>query len=149
MGRGQVSLFRRSKPKYKKMTSIKQVKTHVREFILDSQIPDGDLISVDLGCPPISDEVLEREEQESDKRVERIGFLIPLLYGYAALFSEAFVQTLKPPKSITEDPELNKLVDKMTAETKKIFEESMAHLLVGSVSQMIDLGLLQLPKGKK
>jgi hypothetical protein len=144
-----MSWFKRSKPKYKGITSIKQVKTHVREFILDSQIPDGDLVSVDLGCSPISDEVLEREEQESDNRVERIAFLIPLLYGYAALFSEAFVHTLRPPKSITEDPELSKLFDKMTAETKKIFEESMAHLLVGSVSQMIDLGLLQLPKGKK
>jgi hypothetical protein len=144
-----MSWFKRHRPKYKKIRSINQVKVHIREFILDSQIPDGDLISVDLGCPPISDELLEREEQESDTRVERISFLIPLLYGYAALFSEAFVHTLRPPISITEDPDLSKLVDKMTVETKKIFEESMAHLLVGSVSQMIDLGLLELPKGKK
>ena len=61
-----MSLFKRRAPKYKKITSVKQIKTHLREFILDSQIPDGDSISVELGCSPISDELLEREEEESD-----------------------------------------------------------------------------------
>jgi hypothetical protein len=144
-----VKFFKRSTPKYKKITSVKQIKTHLREFILDSQIPDGDSISVELGCSPISEELLEREEEESDLRVEKISFLIPLLYGYAALFSEAFVSTMAPPESLMKEPEMAKMVDGMTRETRKVFEESMAHLLVGSVSQMIDLGLLELPKGKK
>ena len=144
-----MKFFKRSIPKYKKITSVKQIKTHLREFILDSQIPDGDIISVELGCTPISEELLEREEEESDIRVEKISFLIPLLYGYAALFSEAFVSTMAPPDELLKQPERAKMVDHITHETRKVFEESMAHLLVGSVSQMIDLGLLELPKGKR
>lgn len=140
--------FKSKKPKYKKITSVKQIKAHLREFILDSQVPDGDEISVALGCSPVSEEVLEKEHEESDIRVEKISYLIPLLYGYAALFSEAFVASLIPPRS-EMTPESAKMHDIIAEQTKTVLKEPMAALLVGAVSQMVDLGLLELPKGKK
>lgn len=143
-----MKFFKRKKPKYAKITSVKQIKAHLREFILDSQIPDGDAISVELGCSPVSEEVLEREHEESDARVEKIGFLVPLLYGYAALFSEAFV-SVSPSAHDHENPEMEKFYDHIAEITKHALKEPMAHLLVGSISQMVDLGLLEIPKGKR
>jgi len=140
--------FKSKKPKYKRITSVKQIKAHLREFILDSQIPDGDEISVHLGCSPVSEEVLEKEHEESDIRVEKISYLIPLLYGYASLFSEAFVTSLTSPHP-EMSPEMAQLHDIVAAQTKSALKEPMAALLVGAVSQMVDLGLLELPKGKK
>lgn len=143
-----MSLFKKKKPKYKSITNVKQIKAHLREFILDSQIPDADEISSRLGCTPLSDELLEREEEESDRRVDEISHLIPLLYGYATLFSEAFVSTL--PLTVEElSPELKKFREHVVQSTKHQMEELMAHLLMGSVSQMNDLGLIQLPKRKR
>jgi len=139
----------KAKPKYAQITSINQVKAHLREFILDSQIPDGDAISEDLGCAPLSDELWEKEIDESERRIAQISYLTPLLYGYSALFSEAFVSTIPIPEIIQNNPQSEKLIKEITNNTKKLFEDAMAHLLVGSVSQMVDLGLLEMPKGKK
>jgi hypothetical protein len=139
----------KKKPKYKSITSVKQIKGHLREFILDSQIPDADEVSSRLGCPPISDEVLEREEDESEIRIERISFLIPLLYGYGKLFSEVFAESIAGSKPKKGSPVSDHPSAMVTPVTMGTLEEIMSHLLIGSVSQMVDLGLLQLPKGKK
>jgi hypothetical protein len=142
-----VRLFKR-KPKYKRITSVSQVKAHLREFLMDSQIPNPDEISLILGCSPISDELMEKYEEESEVRVERVSYLIPLLYGYSALFAEAFVSTIEISALEDVPAETKKLLETITSHTQKVLEESMSHLLVGSVSQMVDLGLLNLPKGK-
>jgi len=139
---------KKKKPKYQQITTVNQIKAHLREFILDSQIPNGEEISHDLGCAPISDEILEKEEQESDLRVDAISHLIPLLYGYSALFSEAFLTTYSHPEEYAKNPEMQKMMNEATRLIKQMFEDAMAHLLIGSVSQMVDLGLLESPKRK-
>lgn len=144
-------MFKKKKPKYQQINSVKAIKAHLREFILDSQIPDGDDISRALGCSPISDELLEKEEEQSDLRVDQISFLVPLLYGYAALFSEAFIASMPKPKKMLPiaDQMHNHPSHQSAAIMSNHLEEVMAHLLIGSVSQMVDLGLVELPKGKK
>lgn len=140
-------MFKKRKAKYQQITSVNQIKAYLREFILDSQIPNAEELSRQLGCTPISDEVLEREEDESELRVERISHLIPLLYGYAALFSEAFVSSIEVPDELNT-PENKKLTSSITRAVQTMFEDAMSHLLIGSVSQMVDLGLLESPKRK-
>lgn len=142
-----MDFFKKKKPKYKQITTVNQIKAHLREFILDSQIPNGEDISRQLGCSPISDEILEKEEQESDLRVDAISHLIPLLYGYSALFSEAFVTTISHPEEFLKNPDMIKIMKDFNKMNQQMFEDAMAHLLIGSVSQMIDLGLLESPKG--
>jgi hypothetical protein len=144
-----MSLFKRKKPKFTELTTIKDLKSKIREFVLDSQISNAHEICDNLGCIPISDEVAEKEEEESDKRVDRINFLVPLLYGYATLFSEAFIDEA----SVTHDgipEELSKVIASITDVTKHVLEDAMAHFLVGAVSQLVDLEFLQVNgKAKK
>lgn len=141
-------MFKKKKAKYEQITNVNQIKAHLREFILDSQIPNSESISRDLGCPPISDELYEREEDESELRVEQISHLIPLLYGYSSLFSEAFVASIDVPEEMISS-ENKKSTLAITRAVQAMFEDAMSHLLIGSVSQMVDLGLLELPKRKR
>lgn len=136
------------KPKHKQVTSVSQVKATIREFFLDSQIPNSHDISEDLGCPPISNDVAEREEEESDKRVEKIAHLVPLLHGYSTLFAEAFSSNFS--KAMSGDNPEHELPPMMSAAlnkaSRKLMEDVLVHLLIGSVSQMVDLEFLEIPR---
>lgn len=144
-------MFKRKKPKYTQLTSVKEIKKKIREFILDSQVPNANEVALALGCVPISDEILEREEEESDLRVERIQFLIPLLYGYASMFSQAFIQEARNNAAEENEvpPEMAKVINRITEETQQVLEDAMSHFLIGAVSQLIDLEMLVINKRRK
>lgn len=133
------------KKKKSKTWSINDISAKLREFILDSQVQNAHELSVILGCGRISDELAEREEEESDKRVERISHLIPLLYAHAHALAEGSIEYQKS----NLPPELQNLSDEMWIESRKLMEQIAISALVGSVSQLVDLGLLKLPKNRK
>jgi hypothetical protein len=133
------------KKKKSKVWTINDVSAKLREFILDSQVQNAHELSVILGCGKISDELAEREEEESDKRVERISHLIPLLYAHAHALAEGSIEYQKS----NLPPELQSLSDEMWIESRKLMEQIAISALVGSVSQLVDLGLLKLPKNRK
>jgi len=116
-----------------------------RGFILDSQIQNAHEISYLLGCSVVSDEVAEHEEQESDTRVERVSFLIPLLFAYAKTLAEG--TTTFQQKNLPE--ELQGVADEVWLQSKKMMEEFAFSALVGAVSQLIDMGLLAPIKDKR
>lgn len=134
----------RKKSKLSRITSVKHIKSKIREFILDSELPNAWDVTELMGCSAVSDEVAIREEDESEKRRERIDYLLPLLYSYSSIYSEALnaVTVSAGNKNAKASP---------TAElhARKMMEEMMSHLLIGAVSQMIDLGLLEIPKRRK
>lgn len=144
---------KKKKPKYATITSPQQIKAYIREFLFDTQLPDAYEASEILGCPPISIDVQEKYEEESEVRVERISHIIPLLYGYAAMFATATAD-LAPHAFIDTDiddkanPLAAKLLGALDQTTKKMLEDSMSHLLVGAVSQLVDLEFVTL-NGKK
>jgi hypothetical protein len=125
--------------------TINDISAKLREFILDSQIQNGHELSVILGCGKISDELAEREEEESDKRVDKISHLIPLLFAHAHALAEGSIEFQRA----NIPPELKGLSDEMWHESRKLMEQIAMSALVGSVSQLVDLGLLKLPKDKK
>ena len=116
-----------------------------RAFILDSQIQHGHEISVLLGCSYISDEGADHEEQESDKRVEKVNYLLPLLYAYAKTLADgtAEFQHTQLPEELAEIP------DEVWLHSRKLLEEFAFSVLVGAVSQLIDMKLLLIPKDKR
>jgi hypothetical protein len=133
------------KKKAKKVWTINDVSAKLREFILDSQIQNAHELSVILGCGKISDELAEKEEEESEKRVERISHLIPLLFAHAHALAEGSIEYQKA--NLPE--ELKGLSSDMWIESRKLMEQIAMSALVGSVSQLVDLGLVKLPKDKK
>jgi hypothetical protein len=133
------------KKKKKKIWTINDVSAKLREFILDSQIQNSHELSVILGCGKISDELAEKEEEESEKRVARISHLIPLLFAHSHALAEGSIEFQKT----NLPPELRTLSDEMWQESRKLMEQIAMSALVGSVSQLVDLGLVKLPKDKK
>ena len=125
--------------------SLGDISPRLRGFVLDSQIQNAHEISVLLGCSVISDEVAVKEENESDKRVEKISYLIPLIYAYSRTLSEgtAEYQKLHLPEELADLP------PEIWSESRKMMEQFAMSILIGAIAQMIDMNLLQIPKGHK
>jgi hypothetical protein len=138
-------MMKRRKSKASETITMNDIAARLREFILDSQIQNGHELSVILGCPRISDELAEREEEESEIRVAKISHLIPLLYAQAHALSEGAVEFQR--SNVTE--ELKNMPDEIWWESRKMMEQISLSVLVGSVSQLLDLGLIELPKKRK
>jgi hypothetical protein len=136
------------KKKKKKITdpvSLSEVTTRLRGFLIDSQIQNAHELAVILGCSPLSDEVKEMEEDESDKRVDRISHLVPLLFAQAHALAESSIEYQK--SNLTK--EIENLPNETWWESRKVLEQVAMSALLGSVSQLVDMGLLKLPKEKK
>lgn len=127
------------------MPSLGEITTRLRGYIMDSQIQNGHELSVILGCSVISEELQIHEEQESDKRVQRIAHLIPLIYAFAHTLAEGAVeyQRANLPK------ELKNVSDELWWESRKMMEQVSMSAIMGAISQMIDMGMLDVPKKKR
>ena len=137
-------MFKRKK-KATTSVSLSELTSRLRGFILDTQIQSGHELSVILGCSAISDEVAEREEEESDKRLEKIEYLIPLLYAYSQSLSEGAVemQRLNLPE------ELQELPPELWSDSKLMMKQLTLSVLMGSIAQLVDMGLLEIPRSIK
>jgi hypothetical protein len=132
--------------KKKNELSLADVTNRIRGLILDSQIQNAHELSVILGCTAISDDVQEREEEESDKRVAKISYLVPLLYAHVHLLSEGAVEFQK--SNLPEDMEIE-LPEELWYESRKMMEQVSLSAIMGSISQLIDMGLLEIPRKYK
>jgi hypothetical protein len=141
MGRGKV-MFKKKRPKD---VTLGELNSRLRGYILDSQIQNGHELSVLLGCTSLSDEVAEREEEESDKRLERISYLVPLLYAYSHTLSEGAVEYQRQ----NLPAELKELPDELWTASRRMMEQVTMSALMGAVSQLIDMGLLEVPRKMK
>lgn len=134
-----MSWFRRRKSSE---VSIAEINMRLRGFLLDSQINNSHEISVILGCGFISEELMEKEEEESDKRLERISHLTALIHAHAQALSTGAVEYQRSELS----EEFKDLPDEMWWESKKLLEQVAVASLLGSISQLVDMGLLDIPK---
>jgi hypothetical protein len=125
--------------------SLADLSNRIRGFVLDSQIQNAHELSELLGCAIISDEVQEREEEESDKRVKKISYLVPLLFAQVHLLSEGAVEFQK--ENLPE--ELEEIPDEIWRESRKMMEQVSLSALMGSLSQLVDMGLLEIPRKYK
>jgi hypothetical protein len=135
----------KKKTKAQQTITMNDIAARLREFILDSQIQNAHELSLILGCPKISDEIAEREEEESEIRVAKISHLIPLLYAHSHALAEGAVEFQR--SNVSE--ELKKMPDEIWWESRKMMEQISLSVLVGSVSQLVELGLVELPKNRK
>jgi hypothetical protein len=122
--------------------SLTEINARLRAFIIDSQIQNGHELAVILGCSAQSEELQMHEEQESDKRLDRIEHLVPLLYAFAHTLSEGATEFQR--SNISE--ELKNLPDEIWWESRKVMEQLSLSVLMGAISQLVDMGLVDLPK---
>lgn len=141
-------IFKRRTKHKRAVANFADIKTRIREFILDTKIPNGHDVADSLGCVPISDEVAEKEEQESDKRVESVDYLVTLIYGYASLFAGAVIDFSEFDEEDIPAP-MAKIMGQLELATKAMLEDNLAHFTLGALSQMVDLKLLTIPKDYK
>ena len=136
-------MFNKKKPDLD-IYSVAEVTARVRGFILDSQVQNAHELSTILGCSTISDEVAEREEEESDKRVQRVLHLMPLLYAHASVMARGTVefQRMKSNDKIKELPE------DVWHESTTMLTNMAVSVLVGSISQLTDMGFIEVPRKK-
>lgn len=125
-----------------KEPSVSEINSRLRGFLLDSQINHAHEISLILGCGSISEEVAEKEEEESEKRIENISHLMPLVHVYSVALSSGAVEFQRS----NLPSELKNLPDEVWWDSRKLMEEVSAAAILGTLAQLIDLGLLQLPK---
>lgn len=123
-----------------------EIQARLRGFILDSQIHNPHDIAVILGCSASSDEVQEKEEEESDKRVERISYLVPLIYAQSHALAEGSMEFQRASLESTLSKEQVEILSEVWIESRKLMEQVSMAALMGSISQMVDMGLLQIPK---
>ena len=121
------------------------ITARIRGYILDSQITSPHEISIVLGCSIISDEVKEHEEKESDKRVDRISYLIPVLHAHAHIISEGAVEFQRHHETVKDQDISDDIWDK----SQDMMEHISMSALLGSISQLVDMGLLKVPKEHK
>lgn len=122
-----------------KAPSVTEISSRLRGFLLDSQMPSPHDLAEYIGCSPISNEVAEMEEGESDKRVDEIALLTPLLYAFAHALAEASTE-----QNRTSSPELKSLPDEVWTHSRKLVEQIGLSTLIGSLSQLHDMGLIQI-----
>lgn len=137
MGRSQMRFLK----KKKRNLSTVDMAARLRGFILDSQIQNPHELAEMLGLSVISDEVAEREEEESDLRVERISHLVPLAYTYAHSLAEGSIEYQK--KTVTD---LQGIPEEVWMFSRRMVEQVAMSAMLGSISQLIDMGLLEVPK---
>lgn len=128
--------WKKSKPA---APSVTEISARLRGFLLDSQMPEPHNLAEYIGCSPISNEVAEMEEEESDKRVDEIAMLTPLLYAFAHALAEASTE-----QNRISSPELKKLPDEVWTHSRKLVEQIGLATLLGSISQLHDMGLIDI-----
>lgn len=123
--------------------SVKDLKNSLRGFILDSQIEAPHELAVLLGCSNISEDVAEMEEEASDLRVIRVKYLSPFIIFFAKSLAEAIIESQR------QDDEANEIPTEVWTNTKRLLEHTSTSAILGSITQMVDLGLLEIPKRRK
>lgn len=130
--------------------SLTEITSRIRGFILDSQVNEADHISGLLGCPPTSDEVADKESDESNIRMSRVEHLIPIMYMYAKTMADGVVDHQRThAEAELDDEDLNGMNAAAWAATRKAFTHVALNTLMGAVSQMVDMGYLNLEPEKK
>ena len=125
--------------------TLRDIPNRIRGFVMDSQVSDGDHVSILLGCSPLSEDVAERELEESDNRVARVNHLIPVLYAYAHAMAEGMVEHQQAHAS---EEELEQIPQAAWSATRKVFTQVTLNSLLGAGSQMNALGLIKVTSKK-
>jgi hypothetical protein len=134
-----------SKPKHEIVSQAVPYSTLYRWFCYDVGVSDLDALDKQVGLMPISFEVKEMEEQESDLRIATVEPLIPFMDAMADISSMVYVQTqlkelLKGMGTELDEDDLEKMLNTMGL----IQKVSSFAAIVGAFSAASSLGIISI-----
>lgn len=115
-----------------------EVMTRIRGLYLDAQFKEAFALSVLSGTSMVSDEVAEMEQAASDRRIKRVEHLTPLIVAQTFAIAKSSMELEKT--SISGD--LSQVPDEVWTRMVTHNHQMMLGAVLGSISQMVDLGLL-------
>lgn len=131
---------RRKPPEIDEDRLMAEIMYRIRGMFLDSQLDDAFALSVIAGASYVSEDIAEKEQEDSDARVAKIAYLLPLISAQTYQIAKATTELHKTRmgEEGTQAPE---------GYWDFYFERSHAIAMasvIGSLSQMVDIGLVSL-----
>lgn len=113
--------------------------TLFRNILYDSMLDNPEKLANKLGLPSISEEVSEMEAEASEKRLEKISVLYPIIEAHAEIASEISFA------GYSKSSELD-LEEEDSAENLRMFFKILAFSsAISCLSTLVDLGLIDTP----
>jgi len=128
-------MFRRNRKRPKTI----EITTHLREFLYDAQLMEAERLAVLLGAKPISSEGEDHEREMSDKRTDKVAYLMPLVHSYAHIVSEAMVKLEREDSAQEGDV----FPDEFWEMMHKLMEQISMSVTIGVLSQVAELDLIK------
>lgn len=142
--------FRKKKPaELDSDMLMAEIMYRMRGMFLDSQLQDAFALSVIAGASYVSDEVAEKEQQDSDKRFSRIEYLMPLIVAQCYQVAKATTELHRTKMGSESNEAPDEYWDYYFSRSHQIAIASVT----GAICQLVDIGLLSLgpiiPRGVK
>lgn len=123
-------------------TVANMVKNSIRSFLRDTQHPDSDEFIKILEVGNVSEDVADMEWDESARRLEKMEYLFPALESFAGMYAKAWATSTT--RQATEDGA--SLPPDFIDKTSASLQLNLLACLVGSVSQLIEFELIEIPR---
>lgn len=115
----------------------------IRQVIYDTMLMPAEEIANIMGLPPISDDVAEMEERESQKRLERFATLLPFIDSHADIAAKIAASAYMIEDEEEEYGELEKLGIEDIEQLTRLFRLVALSSSVSCVSTLFNLGLIK------
>ena len=115
----------------------------IRQVIYDTMLMPAEEIAYAMGLPPISDDVAEMEERESQKRLEKFSSLIPFIDSHADIAAKIAASAYMIEDEEEDYGELEKLGVEDVEQLTKLFRLVALSSSVSCVSTLFNLGLIK------
>ena len=114
----------------------------IRQVIYDTMLMPAEEIANIMGLPPISDDVAEMEERESQKRLEKFSILIPFIDSHADIAAKIAASAYMIEDEEEDYGELEKLGIEDLEQLTKLFRLVALSSSISCVSTLFSLGLI-------
>ena len=115
----------------------------IRQVIYDTMLMPAEQIANAMGLPPISDDVAEMEERESQKRLERFATLLPFIDSHADIAARIAASAYMIEDEEENYGELEKLGVEDLEQLTRLFRLVALSSSVSCVSTLFNLGLIK------
>lgn len=115
----------------------------IRQVIYDTMLMPAEKIANVMGLPPISDDVAEMEERESQKRLERFAKLIPFIDSHADIAARVAASAYMIEDDEENYGELEKLGIEDLEQLTRLFRLVALSSSISCVSTLFNLGLIK------